>query len=200
MALTRTLIELPTSWRALDSSELISRRNLSYLVELSYIVDSPALRRRLRLAAPAAMVDDVIQEAFLRYHAALHTAEPIDNARRWLFTVAHNLLTDRLRQQRMHRERLRTLSSDASPFLPAAPLNPEQLLLQRRRLAAVRSALRLLTTLEGLCLHARAKGLTYKEIGALVGVDTSTAHRKVRDAIAAVRHHLRAERTRSLSW
>jgi RNA polymerase sigma-70 factor, ECF subfamily len=71
------------------------------------IEDFEALRPRLlavayRLTGTVADAEDIVQEAWLRWHGA--TGEPIADLRAWLTTVVSRLALDRLRSAPMRRE------------------------------------------------------------------------------------------------
>jgi RNA polymerase sigma-70 factor (ECF subfamily) len=122
----------------------------------------------------AATADDLSQEAFLRLYAHLHRGRSVENARLWVFRVAHNLAFDeRQRHQRM--ARLDDLTwNEISARLPDPALNPEQRALQRERLRRLHEALQWLSAQERQCLLLRAEGLRYREIGEILGVGSST--------------------------
>ena len=75
-----------------------------------------AVRRRLfglayRMTGSAADAEDIVQDAYVRWHEA--DAERIDNAEAWLVTATTRLAIDRLRRLKTERE------AYAGPWLPA---------------------------------------------------------------------------------
>jgi len=122
----------------------------------------------------AATADDLTQEVFLRLYAHLHRGRPVENARLWVFRVAHNLAFD----ERQRHQRLVWLDeltwNEVCASLPDPALNPEQRALQRERLERLHEALQWLSSQERQCLLLRAEGLRYREIGEILGVGTST--------------------------
>jgi RNA polymerase sigma-70 factor (ECF subfamily) len=122
----------------------------------------------------AATADDLTQEVFLRLYAHLHRGRAVENARLWVFRVAHNLAFD----ERQRHQRLVQLDAptwdDVRANLPDPALNPEQRALQRERLERMHAALQWLSAQERQCLLLRAEGLRYREIGEILGVGTST--------------------------
>ncbi len=75
-----------------------------------------AVRRRLfglayRMTGSAADAEDIVQDAYVRWHEA--DVERIDNAEAWLVTTTTRLAIDRLRRLKTERE------SYAGPWLPA---------------------------------------------------------------------------------
>jgi RNA polymerase sigma-70 factor (ECF subfamily) len=122
----------------------------------------------------AATADDLTQEVFLRLYKHLHQGRPVENARLWVFRVAHNLAFD----ERQRHQRITCLTDsawdDLCAHLPDPALNPEQRALQRERLERLGAALHWLSAQELQCLLLRAEGLRYREIGEILGVATST--------------------------
>ncbi|MBX3610490.1 MAG: RNA polymerase sigma-70 factor [Hydrogenophaga sp.] len=111
------------------------------------------LRRRLhgigyRMLGTQAEADDVVQDAWLRWHAA--DASAIDNDEAWLVSVTTRLAIDRLRALKARREDYVGMWLP-EPELGDAPATPEQML---ERADEVSFAL--LTALERLSPEARA--------------------------------------------
>jgi RNA polymerase sigma-70 factor (ECF subfamily) len=62
--------------------------------------------------------EDIVQEALTKASEALPSAGAIDNAERWLFTIAHNTALDALRRRKRHAEV--PLDDDSSDVPPGA--------------------------------------------------------------------------------
>ncbi len=122
--------------------------------------------------------EDAVQEAFVRL-AAL-AAEPADPAA-WLFRAVRNgaISAGRGERRRRHHE-----GGAARPawFEPAETLDGDD---ARRALEALPADLR-----EPLVAHLWG-GLTFAQIGPLMGCSASTAHRRYEEALAALRQTLR---------
>jgi RNA polymerase sigma-70 factor (ECF subfamily) len=122
----------------------------------------------------AATADDLTQEVFLRLYEHLHRGRPVENARLWVFRVAHNLAFD----ERQRYQRLARLDESAwdevCARLPDPALNPEQRAIERERRERLGAALEWLSAQELQCLLLRAEGLRYREIGEILGVASST--------------------------
>ncbi len=133
----------------------------------------------LGLAAPAAQENT--QEVFLRLHTAVLDGAEIRHMRAWLFTVAHNLAMDCLGAES---------AELALPRAPTSPPSPEQQLLADERLDHLARAVASLSPQQQRCLHVRAEGLRYREIGEVLGIQTSTAAEFIRRAVVLLRKAL----------
>lgn len=140
----------------------------------------PLFRYLLSLSLSYPEAEDAVQETFLRLCQQFQ-AGACFNLRPWLFRVAHNLALDQ------HRRRLREPSpilgqnSSADDFTAESAVvlkdtqpTPEQEAMERQREQRLRSALARLSAHQQHCLHLRAEGLRYREIGEVLGVGTST--------------------------
>lgn len=134
-------------------------------------VDADALFRRIypslfqylqRMTGDPDLAEDVAQEAFVRL---LRHPLPENEARRWLFTVATNLVRDGARQKR-RRETLLTAAPRPSAAAPAA----DEELERAERIARVRAALERIPPRDREMLLLREQGFRYSEIAAVVEV------------------------------
>jgi RNA polymerase sigma-70 factor (ECF subfamily) len=128
-------------------------------------------------------IDDVTQEAFIQLYKTLAKGQQIENQRFWLFRVAYNLAIDRLRTQQFI-----TLLDDAQwkeieGTLSDWGYNPEQRALKQEEFAQLNQALKRLSGQERECLHLRAEGFRYREIGEILGIATTTVNEFLRRAI-----------------
>lgn len=140
----------------------------------------------LGLAPPQAQ--EATQEVFLRLFSTLQKGERIENARAWIFRVAHNYgLTLRSREDmtRAFDPAIETRLSDRSA-------NPEQALLERERRLRFHHAVEGLSDRQRHCLYLRAEGFRYHEIAAILGVSDSTVAEFLRRAINRLRKALHA--------
>lgn len=123
----------------------------------------PQLFRYLhRLTGSADAAEDIAQESFVRL---LDRKLPEADARRWLFTVATNLVRDGARADK-RRQRILTA---IPPVQAAAPL-PDEELERAERIRAVRAVLDTLPERDRTLLLMREEGFRYGEIAAAVGV------------------------------
>ena len=66
--------------------------------ELIRRYQKPVYRFVCRLSCSAAEAEDIAQEVFLRVHQSKDTYRPIGKFSTWIFSIAHNLNTSRLRK------------------------------------------------------------------------------------------------------
>lgn len=127
--------------------------------------------------------EDITQEAFLQLYRTLHAGQSIENVRCWIFRVAHNLAIN----QKKHNQFLDPLGArswdEIRQLLPDSELNPEQRILQQEKFELLHAALGRLSLQERQCLHLRAEGFRYREIGEVLGIDTKTASEYLRRGI-----------------
>lgn len=123
----------------------------------------PQLYRYLhRLTGNPDTAEDIAQESFLRL-----LSRPLseDEARRWLFTVATNLVRDGARSVKTRRRLL-----VAVPVGPGAqPLQDEEVERQES-IARVRAALDRIPERDRMILLMREEGFRYEEIAGAIGV------------------------------
>lgn len=134
------------------------------------------------LARDAGLTEDLVQETFLRVHAARRSFDPALPFRPWLFAIARHvfLMSRRARARRAARE---TVGCESAPE-PAVP-SSEGALLGRRllgqllgRLSRERQA--------PLVLH-HILGFDFREIGRFLGVSEGAARVRASRALAELR-------------
>src|ERR1700691_1961801 len=139
----------------------------------------PLLRYLVCLGLSSDEAQDVVQDAFLSLHKHLAAGGSQENIRSWIFRVAHNQA--RNRQSRYERRFAAPLEERIDSI--ADESTPESAVLQQEKFLQLKKAIRLLTEAERECLLLRAGGLRYREIGAVLGVPTSTVADTVDRAI-----------------
>lgn len=134
--------------------------------------------------------DDVIQEAFLNLFQYLESGSDIDNARGWIFRVAHNL--SRTRQKRAFLFVSDTAIDGEQSLLERVDtaLSPEDAYLWREHLELLDAALLRLPEQQRQCLHLRAEGLRYREIAGVLGVSVSRVPQLLQRAIVRIMDEL----------
>lgn len=136
------------------------------------------------LGLTPAQSQDVTQEAFLRLYQALAGGEAIENSRAWVYRVAHNLaLNLKARKQ----EQSASLELALPGGRAAATPSPEESLIDKEREKRLKQALRELSPQQRQCLRLRGEGLRYREIGAALGIGTSTVSEFLGRAIGRLR-------------
>jgi RNA polymerase sigma-70 factor (ECF subfamily) len=109
--------------------------------------------------------EDLVQIAFLKLFDQLNRNSHILNVRSWLYRVVHNLAIDHIRRNGIHELAVAEWLSQRSRS--ASPRSTEDELIQQQRIA---DSLQILNERERHCLLLRAEGLSYQEIGAVLGI------------------------------
>jgi RNA polymerase sigma-70 factor (ECF subfamily) len=132
---------------------------------------------------------DLLQEVFMRAAGSPH-AEHIDNLTSYVWRIARNLLIDRARQHRRHQPIFVPFDEQRDP-----PAKPEQTLQIETddALRLYRQALgRLPEKTRSVFLMSRAEHLTYREIGARLGITVATVKYHMVRALDALRKRFAA--------
>ena len=143
----------------------------------------PVFQYLFSVFGDAGEAEDLTQDAFLQLYRALLKGQEIQNARFWIFRVAHNLAVNRRTQQQF----VSTMPEDSwdqmERLLPDSGLNPEQILLRQEKFARLFNGIKRLTLNERQCLYLRAEGFRYKEIAEIMGVGVPTVGEYLRRSI-----------------
>jgi len=134
------------------------------------------------LARDAAVAEDLVQETFLQVHRARHTFQPPRPVKPWVYAIARNVF---LMQRRAAYRRSRH-ENTADDTLPDVPVPPEVESLGDRE--SVRNALAKLPEgrREPLVLH-HVLGMSFKEVGAVLGISEGAAKVRAHRALAELR-------------
>jgi len=127
---------------------------------------APLFRYVVRLVGDADLAADVVQESFVRL---LSHPLPAAEARRWLFTVATNLVRDDARM-RARRQRLLAERYDQSDLAGDPIPVPDEELMRSDRIVAARKALDQLSERDCQMLLMREEGFRYSEIAEVINV------------------------------
>jgi RNA polymerase sigma-70 factor (ECF subfamily) len=119
-----------------------------------------------RLVSDTDLAADVVQESFVRL---LDHPLPDDEVRRWLFTVATNLVRDDARM-RSRRQRLLTERYDSSDMAGDPADIPDEVAVRSEQVAAARAALAQLSDRDRQMLLMREEGFRYSEIAKVIDV------------------------------
>ena len=141
----------------------------------------------LRKTRGAGDAEDVVQEAFVRFHRAGHDLNSAD-ARPLLFVIARNIQNDRWKAAgreagRRIAEDIHTL--DAGPRALASETRPaDERLIARQNLAAAAAVIRALPprNRDAFLLH-RFENLTYAQIARRLGVSVSMVEKYIAEAL-----------------
>jgi len=123
---------------------------------------------------------DALQEAFLRYFAALSEGACIHAPRAWIYRVLHNYLTDRQKEYRVRHET--SIEQLGVPFRCNEDM--ESQCQQHELLGLVRKTL---TAREYACFRLRSDGFRYEEIAAALSVRSGTVGAMMSRAIRKMR-------------
>jgi RNA polymerase sigma-70 factor (ECF subfamily) len=149
---------------------------------LGLLIDQHAPALALYARQWCCSADDVVQEAFLQLASR---RQPPENVVAWLYRVVRNAAVSSARAERRRRRHEKDAASLARPwFLPREGADLDGLT-ARDALQALPLELR-----EPLVAHLWG-GLSFEQIGALLGVSGSTAHRRYLEALSALRERLR---------
>ena len=138
------------------------------------------LRRRTR---DPELAEDLLQDTFLQIHRARRTYIPPRPVRPWIYAITRHVALMHLRTTRRRKEHL------PSEELPEIPVPPEM-----DRLADEATVRRLLDDLpraaqEVLILH-HLLGMSFEEVGRIIGVAPGTAKVRAHRAIKKIRERL----------
>jgi len=130
--------------------------------------------------------EDLLQETFLQLHRARHTYTPSRPVRPWIYAITRHVALMHLRTIRRRKESL------PDEDLPDIPVPPEI-----DRFADRATVQRLLSTLpeaarEVLILH-HLLGLSFDEVGQVIGVAAGTAKVRAHRAIKTIRQRFDGE-------
>ena len=139
----------------------------------------------LTLGLTPPQAQEVAQEVFLRLYVSLRDGEDIQNIRGWVFRVAHNF---GLKMRAKEREHLAI--DDQIERSPGSGQSPEKAAIENERNRRIREALEELSPQQRQCLHLRAAGLRYREIGETIGIGTSTVNEFIRRAVTRLKKAL----------
>lgn len=156
--------------------------------------DAEAFGRLFRSLAPSvhaffarslgrgAVAEDLLQTTFLKLHAARGTWRRGDPLRPWVFTIAARVRVDWLRREGRSERELVGAEERAPEVEPGDPAVAEE------RGARVRAALERLSEPQRVVVHLhRFEGLTFAEIGRVLGISEGAAKLRAFRAYAALR-------------
>ncbi len=150
-------------------------------------LEKPLLRYLMTFVRNAAVAEDLLQETFLQVHRARHTYIPPRPVKPWVYAVTRHVALMYLRSQRRRKE------STPSDELPEIPLPPEMDELADR--ATVERLLRRLPpeAREVVSLH-HLLGLSFKEVGQVMGISPGAAKVRAHRALKSLREDLAEEK------
>ncbi len=153
------------------------------VTQLFELLRDPVYHYLLVIFRSPSEAEDITQETFLKLYATLHGGERIENARFWIFRVAHNLAINRQKHERVFEQLSEPSWEEVRERLADTSLDPEQLLLKQERMLRLHAAMGWLSGQERQCLHLRAEGFRYREIAEILGITTSSVAEFLRRGI-----------------
>jgi len=135
------------------------------VVELYATMRPPLLGYAYHVVGSSGEAEDLVQNAFLKLFDQLRRDAKILNLRSWLYRVVHNMAIDHSRRRGIHE----ALNAEwlSQKMMSDSPRSAEDDLIQRQRITL---SLKALNERERHCLMLRAEGLSYMEIGDVLGV------------------------------
>lgn len=109
--------------------------------------------------------EDLVQIAFLKLFDQMQRKAEILNVRSWLYRVVHNLAIDHIRRRGVHE--LACAEWLSARNITDVPRSTENDLIVQEQIA---NSLQVLNERERHCLMLRAEGLSYQEIGDVLGI------------------------------
>ena len=143
----------------------------------------PLLRYLWTFVRNATVAEDLLQETFLQIHRARQTYTPPRPVRPWIYAITRHVALMHLRSGRRRKEVL------ANDQLPEVPVPPEvEKLADRATLHKMLAELPR-SAQEVLMLH-HLLGLSFLEVGQVLGIAAGTAKVRAHRALKAVRAQL----------
>jgi RNA polymerase sigma-70 factor (ECF subfamily) len=151
-----------------QAENLRRTRQLEERVVELYVTMRPSLLGfAYHVVGSSGEAEDLVQSAFLKLFDQLKRDAQIQNLRSWLYRVVHNLAIDYVRRKG-NRESVQA-EWVALRSLTETVHSAEHDLIQNQRIAG---SLKALNERERQCLMLRAEGLSYGEIGDVLGLSS----------------------------
>jgi RNA polymerase sigma-70 factor (ECF subfamily) len=166
------------------SENVESRDEIQVRVVDLYEANRDGVYRALLAAGlDSGKAQEMTQEAFLRFYVVLREGGLVENARAWVYRVAHNLAVDSMtreaREMAIPDSMIQTLSSNGS--------GAEKDLIDQEWRERFQAAVARLSTQQRMCLELRAQGLRYQEIAEVLQIRPSTVGEFLRRAVRQLR-------------
>ena len=151
----------------------------------------PLIGFMYRLCHNPATAEELAQEVFLRVYRSRLSYEPSAKFTTWLYRIATNLAVNHARDTR-HERPENTVRLGNTPDLADESLTAEQQLLQRERLAAIRSKVNALPERQRLAvLMHKYQQMDYRQIAAVMKLSESATKSLLFRAYETLREQLK---------
>jgi RNA polymerase sigma-70 factor (ECF subfamily) len=181
-----------TDDRRADEQKLIAlmvayqKGDMDAFAGLHEALKRPLIRYLWTFVRNQAVAEDLLQETFLQLHRARKTYTPPRPVRPWIYAITRHVALMHLRTMRRRKE---VLPDEDLPEIPVAP--------EMDQLADRATIQRLLGTLpkaaqEVVILH-HLLGLSFEEIGQIMGIAAGTAKVRSHRALKKIRERLAKE-------
>jgi RNA polymerase sigma-70 factor (ECF subfamily) len=140
-----------------------------------------------RLVGDRDLMDDALQEAYLRAFRALPSLRGADAMRSWLYRIVYSAAMDLLRARR----RTPHVALDHTVERPDPAPDPAEVAASRRDLAAALDSLP--PSMRAAVLLVDAEGRSYEEAGAILGVPEGTVASRLSRAREVLRRAMASD-------
>jgi RNA polymerase sigma-70 factor (ECF subfamily) len=154
--------------------------------------ERPVVRLIARITGARALAEDLAQETFVKAFRNLAAFDPARRLSSWLFRIAHNTALDALRRARPPTVSLSdtSQSSAGGSHEPAAAAAPDPVERDALRTALLAALGELRPEHRAAVALRYEEGLSFDEIGQILGISEVTARSHVHRARKALRHKL----------
>ncbi|HEX6533756.1 MAG TPA: RNA polymerase sigma factor [Gemmatimonadaceae bacterium] len=147
---------------------------------------APAVARFAASLGERDDIDELVQDTFVRAFASLDGFREASSLRTWLFTIARNLLRDRVRARRGRRELVPVIEEHAVTEHDALDVAVAEETRTRLRSAVAR-----LSPMQRDVFTLRVtEGMSYKEIAEVVGSTEGAARVHYHNAMRSIKEYL----------
>ncbi len=128
---------------------------------------STIFRIAYRITGDAARAEDLCHEAFIRYYERAKPLPDLVQAKYWLIRVVKNLTLNSEKRKGRERKAIERLKR----ITPSSTLSEEDVYLKKESAEEIQSALNMLPyNLRVVLILKEYEGLTYREIGSIIGI------------------------------
>lgn len=158
----------------------VARGNVAGMSEIYERRHRTLFRFFFRLTGRQAQSEDLVHEVFLRMIRYRHTYQSGDGFEAWMYRIARNAFADQAKKHRLETPAEEGLFE----VTPSGRPNAYEVVAKQQDLALLHRALRELPEdKRELIVMSRFQGLTYEQIGAIVGAEQGTVKVRVFRAV-----------------